>query len=292
MDFRTLGQNPYAEVTKEGKLRELALSIHMEEQRRIGRLNETLSAQSMLDGVQDGISGTTDTDFRYDFKRKSANTFTVSPLWNGSSPTIMADLDDGCDLLRQNGHIRGDICIMGSTAINAFLEDTDVRAEADNRRFNLINILTNPVPSNLQFMVDGGFDPRGTITTHKGRTLWLFTYDEFYQTDAGTSTPYMPIHKVLLTSSQARFDRYFGPSDMMPVDSQRRSWMQEVFGFGSGGIIEPMNVKNPSHTFNAGMFYMDAYRSADGKKASIRTQCAPIFATTMTDAVVTMTVTS
>jgi len=37
------------------------------------------------------------------------------------------------------------------------------------------------------------------------------------------------------------------------------------------------------------MFYCDAYPSGDKKKVTIRTQSAPIFATTQTDAFLTFT---
>jgi hypothetical protein len=44
-----------------------------------------------------------------------------------------------------------------------------------------------------------------------------------------------------------------------------------------GGIVNPA------------MFYNDAYQAEDGKKIAVRTQTAPIFATTQTDAFVTLT---
>jgi hypothetical protein len=50
----------------------------------------------------------------------------------------------------------------------------------------------------------------------------------------------------------------------------------------------PPLVKNAGATVLAPAFYFDAYRSEDKKRVSVRTQSAPIFATTQTDAFVRM----
>ena len=47
----------------------------------------------------------------------------------------------------------------------------------------------------------------------------------------------------------------------------------------------------PTNTIMANMFHSDAYMAANGKAVTVRTQAAPIFATTMTDAFVTITTT-
>ncbi len=49
----------------------------------------------------------------------------------------------------------------------------------------------------------------------------------------------------------------------------------------------PPNIKNLGSVITPAMFYSDAYKAQDDKKVTIRTQAAPIFATTQTDAFVT-----
>jgi len=49
----------------------------------------------------------------------------------------------------------------------------------------------------------------------------------------------------------------------------------------------PPNIKNQSAIISPAMFYSDAYKAQDDKKITIRTQAAPIYATTQTDAFVT-----
>ena len=92
---------------------------------------------------------------------------------------------------------------------------------------------------------------------------------------------------MLLTSSGARFDRYFGPSEVLPQSSQQEAWMEEMFGFGSIGQLPP-NVTNVDAIVSPAMFYFDAYPSNNNKQVTARMQAAPIFATTQTDAVVVL----
>ena len=63
-----------------------------------------------------------------------------------------------------------------------------------------------------------------------------------------------------------------------------------MFGFNMDAPPMPANIKG-SGTLMPNMFHSDAYMAANGKALTVRTQAAPIFATTMTDAFVTITTT-
>jgi hypothetical protein len=292
LNLRLAGENPYSNRSRTERMRMLANDLHREQIRRILRLNELLAADAIINGQHVAISGTTNTDYIYDFKRKATHTITVGTLWDAASPTIMANIDTACDLVRADGHVTPDIIIMGSSAANAFINDASIQATADNRRYQLVQVSSNPVPARFQFMVDAGFIPRGRLETDQGYELWIFTYVDVYTSDAGVATKYMTANKAVVLSSMARFDRYFGPPEMLPISPARASYIQSTFGFGPSVPNLPQRIKNSSHVVRPGMFYFDAYESPGGKTATVRTQSAPIFATTMTDTVVTMTVTS
>lgn len=287
LNSRVAGENPYARITKGDRARLLALEHHQEHIRRIVRTMEFLAKESVLNGKQPAIIGTANEALIYDFKRLASHTITVGTGWNQASPDILGDIDGGCELIRQDGHVMPDFIVIGGTAMGSFISDTTVKEQADNRRFELINVSTNnPVPDKLAHMVAGGFVPRGRLRTPKGYELWLFTYVDTYQDTAGTAIKYMPEDQALIGASQARCDRYFGPSETLPasLSSHREQLYQSLFGIGTANILAPPNIKNMGAVINPAMFYNDAYYGPDGKNIVIRTQAAPILAVTMTDA--------
>ena len=285
---RLAGDSPYQNKTRLERTRKLGLTEHQEHIRRIVRLCEVLAAQSALEGIQDAIFGTTNTDFLYDFHRLSTHTVTPAAKWDVVGTDLIGDIDTGCALIRADGKVLPDCLIMGSGAMEGFIANTSVLAQADSRRFELIMVSrNNPVPPKLDFMIEGGFIPRGRLRTPAGFEVWLFTYLDVYTNAAGTATPYLPVNQALLFSSEARCDRYFGPPELMPQTSQQLQFFQEMFGFSPDLGVMPPNIKAGPGVVRPEMFYFDAYMAANHKTVTIRTQAAPIFATTMTDAFLT-----
>jgi hypothetical protein len=290
LEKRMAGENPYQKRSRLTRMRLLAVKYHHENVRRHVRLFERLAAQSILEGKQDAILGTSNADLQYDFRRNATHIITVGTGWNQAGADILGDLDTACERIRQNGHANADFAGIGGDAMDALIKDTTVKETADNRRFELIEVSTNnPVPPRFTRFVDAGWTPRGRLRTPKGYTLWLFTYTDVY-TDQDTDLPvkYLPEDKCIVAASTARCDRYFGPPETLPIIPQKVQLMQELFGFGPDSAPMPMNIKNPGAVVIPEMFYADAYVSADWKKVSIRTQSAPIYATTQTDAFVTL----
>ena len=283
---RLAGENPYdGNQTRLDRCRALALKGAKEIVRRMIRLYERLAAQSVIEGIQDAILDTSDTNLQYDFKRNSNLLITVSNTWDSGSQTIMADIDGACDNLRQYGHITPDYMLIGGGALAALLDDSDISTLADNRRFGLINVDNlSSMPPRFARLVAAGAEWRGTFKTAKGRTLYLFTYTDIYDNESGTATLYMPTDKAIIGSSTARFDRYFGPPDVLPVDTEVRNLYADYFGFSPDALPMPMNVKNPGGIITPEMFFFDAYKGKGNKSLTLRSQSAPIFATTMTDA--------
>lgn len=285
---RLAGESPYSNSTRLDRMRDLGLTIHKESQRRIIRLCEVLAAQSALEGVQDAIFDTSNTDLQYDFHRLATHTVTPAAKWDVITTDIIGDIDTGCNLVRANGKVQPDCLIMGGGAMAAFLANTTVKELADNRRIELIQVsLNNPVPANLAFMVESGFNARGLLRTAEGYELWMFTYVDGYTNAAGTFTKYMPTEQALLFASEARCDRYFGPPELLPNTPLKMQFFQEMFGFSPQLGMRPPNIKAASGVVQPEMFYFDAYTAANHKTVTVRTQAAPIYATTMTDAFLT-----
>lgn len=283
LNKRTSGEKLYAPMTREARLRKLSMRAMKETVKRSVRMFEILASQSARTGKQDAIIGTTDTDLQYDWSRNATNTHTVAVKWTNATPDILGDLDVAGDRLRVFGHVRAEAAIVGDSGMKALIRASEMQTLADNRRFTLMRIGgNNPVPARMQFLVDHGFDPRGYVETYKGRTIWLFTYDEGHDT-SGTYVPYMPVDECLVFNVSARCDRYFGPPETLPLDSRMRAFYQDRFGLSPNAMPSVPMIKKAG-VIMPGMFHFDAYPNGDNTGITHRTQSAPIFGTTHVDA--------
>jgi hypothetical protein len=286
--FRRPGESPMSTATRLDRMRSHASEHHQEHVRRIVRLFEYMASQSILNGQMPSILGTSDPNLLYDFLRNATHNFNPPLVWTNASSKPIDDLEDAAALIRQDGHAKADVVLMGADAIDAFVRHSTVQALADNRRFELIQVGQNPVPPNLQRFVDAGAIPRGRLRTPKGYEMWLFVYIDGYTNSGGTFTPYMPVDDVIVAASSARCDRYFGPGEKLPDIPMRDQLYQQLFGIAPGLEPMPPMVRDVNRAISPAMFSFDAYVSENWKRVSIRTQSAPIFATTQTDAFATI----
>ena len=287
--FRLAGENPYARRTRTERLRELAMENHNEHVRRFVRMFEHLCSLSILTGKMPAILGTTVSDLEYDFQRRPSHIVTVANTWDSVSADIMGDLTSASEKVRADGHVHPDMLLVGDNALEALLKDPAMLALADNRRFDQIEVRSGyNAPEKFQRFLDGGFLPRGRLQLPSGYELWVFSYVDGYTDEAGDFTKYLPADEALVCYSQARCDRYFGPPERLPMTASEEAYYQEYFGFSPAQPPMPPNIYGGDRTISPAMFYFDAYVADTKKNLTIRTQTAPIFATTMTDAFVTL----
>jgi len=286
---RLAGENPYQQKDRLTRLRRLALKTHFEHIRRTVRMFEFLAFESLLKGTMPAIIGTSNDDLVYDFHRNSTHFITPTNSWNSGSQDILGDIDGAADKIRANGHVLPDGLLLGSDAMSDLVKDTTVKALADNRRFELIMVSSkNPVPPKFQRFLDSGLIARGRLEAPQGHELWLFTYLDVYTDGSGDPVKYMPADQGLMFSSGARCDRYFGPPERLPITGLDVQWYREMFGMNLLAPPMPPNIKNMGQVINPAMFYCDAYAASGNKAVTVRTQSAPIFATTQTDAFATL----
>jgi len=284
---RVAGENPYDGRDKFDRMRRLAREYHMEHIRRYVRLFEILAGSSLLDGQMPAILGTDNADLVYDWGRNAGNFITPAVPWNNTNADIVGDLDAAFDQARQVGKVRPNVLFMAGDVAQAFFNDATIQEFANNRRIMLVQAgMMDGVPAQFSDLVSAGADYRGYIQTPQGRRLDLFTYNDFYDDTDGNSQPYMPDGYAFMAKYGARCDRYFGPSERLPLLSTDMALYTEMFGFSPVALPMPQNIKG-GQIITPQMFYCDAYRSNDNKKVTIRTQSAPIFAPTETNAFIT-----
>lgn len=292
---RVAGENPYQRMTREDRMAMKAMLIHHEHMNQQIHTMEYLCREAVLTGQHPAILGTSNSDLIYDFYRNAGNTITVSNTWDSGNQTIIADIDAGIDQLQQEAYLYGEYgMLVGTDAFGALKADSDIRSDSDNRRFQFVALggEIRELPTSFQRYKDNGFQPRGYVETDKGRKVWIFTYDLTFTDDfsvdgVDTETPWMPLDKALIFHPQARCDRYFGPPARLPFTAEEKALYQDMFGFSMDAAPQPPKIQNPG-VIDARMFYPYAYRAADHQSVELRTQSAPIFPTTQTDAFVVL----
>jgi hypothetical protein len=288
------GESRYGSgLTQYDRLRAYALKQHSEHMRRIARTFEYLASVSVIQGQQPAIIGTVNSDLIYDFKRNAENFITVGTAWSDIASDILGDIDNGCLKVRQNGRKTPDMILFSGPDMDAFMKNTAIKEQADNRGFEVIRVTRdNPVPERMMRFVDAGMIARGLLRTPEGFELWMFTYVDSFDDETGNAVKYLPDNKTVIAASEARCDLYLGPPERLPLSTAEKQWYQEMFGMNMDLPSVPMNMRGTkwSELF-ALAAHCDAYPRAGRKGVAIRSQAAPIFPTTQTDAFVTITTT-
>lgn len=224
----------------------------------------------------------------YDFDRAANNTIVPAILWSVVATAVPIDnLDDLADSLQENGKTEGMASVFGTDAFTSFLATDQITAIADNRRLNFVQAGDSRglpgIPADMQWMIDAGFKYAAYVTTNKGRTIFIFTYNEKYQTDAGVWTPFMPTKDVLLFDHMARFDRYFGPRIRFDLETEEERVMNRLLGL-ENLHSQVINDSVPVGVLDARMFHHDAFLGDNKTVIGIETYTGPIYAPTHVDA--------
>ena len=291
---RNPGETPFDSATQQSRLLGKAARLHKESVVRHMRTWEFLAREAILTGQHPMILGTSNAALIYDFYRKATHTFAVGAKWDVVGTDIIGDFDTAIDLIQQDSNNFGDYgALIGVAGMEGLRKNTQMKAEADIRRYEFVELGERPItlPTQFNVYVEHGFALAGKVRTYNNRTVYLFTYDltftdDFTTPGTDTETKWMPTDKCLVFTPNARCDKLFGPPNRMPLTATERQWFMDMFGFDMEAAPMPDNVINPS-TFDMRAFYFDA----DGSREAVRlyTQSAPIFPTTETDAFVTMT---
>jgi hypothetical protein len=250
------------------------------------RMMNYLCGQGIIEGVQDAIIGTSDTDLQYDFYRRATHLKTLTTPWSThATATPLKDIDLGVDLNIQDGAKKSNIMLAGDTAWSDFLQCAELEVYStysDFKAFVPAGDARLSMPSEMNFLTENGWDFQGVVKTWKGRTVHVFTSEELVEVTAGTPQRSMPSKKVVICGPDSRLDQVYGPPETFPEDEmviqQYRAW----FGFEPG--MAPAGEPNlVNGMIRPEMFCIDAYENKYRTLRTIRSQCAPIYVPVETD---------
>lgn len=143
-------------------------------------------------------------------------TLTGNNRWGQSAAKVLDNLEDWSDTVLTNGFANVDMCIMGKSALRAFLADADVLKMLDNRRVEMGLINPRDLPNGVKYI---GHLNKPNID--------IYTYAEVYLddwTDPSTpaTLPLVPDNKVILIPSSPNFMLAYGACTY--IDDATQNW--------------------------------------------------------------------
>jgi hypothetical protein len=129
--------------------------------------------------------------------RRQADSLVVNGAparWDVSTGVPLTDLETGAQFLREQGLSMGTTvtCIMGRDAFRAFMNNQQVTNQADNRRIRRVEI-------DMPEMRREGMAFQGMIAVYDFNVM-IWTYSDFFETDAGVKTSYIDDNKVIMVA--------------------------------------------------------------------------------------------
>lgn len=237
----------------------------------IRRAVELQIAQVLQTGATSLTDETGAVIFAADYSTKTTHKATVSTTWatDGSAGTPLADLASLAEVVRRDGKKEPNKLIFGTSALQRFLANADVKAQLDNRR-----------------MERGMIDPKaqGGGATRFGR-VWvgdydfeLWTYRESYlDPQSGLHVPYIDTDNVIMMSDGGRIDLTFGSLPMfVPPEGRAARFL-------------PPRISLPGRGFD---LTTNAWVTPDGKHLMLSGGTRPLVIPTAIDTFASLNVTT
>lgn len=272
-------------LSQQARMRALSAQVLREVVRRMTRKMELMAWESMLTGKMSAITGTTESDLQYDFKRLATHAV-AGTGWTSSSADILGDLDTWWNLMLADAFVRPNIMLCGDTVIEAINNNDAIQGFADNRRYGFMDMLVSPLTdSRMKRLVTNGFDYAGSIRTTKNHEFFMFTYPHNHS----SGTRYLPDAKMVMTHDAVLTERQFGPGDRLPPSQQEIQDYRQYMGVDITSMPQNLNIRTGTNTFDPSWFTFGFQRYE--KSFKVVAQIAPIFVTKHTDAWVVATIT-
>lgn len=196
---RAAGENIYGAGSPDERAAEQLGRDMAELDNLITRREEWMCAQALFTGQIQMIGEGVNESVNFGLAASHNITLTSGDLWTADTSDPLGDLRTWRRLIIQDSGVSPDIVVMGSDAIDAFLNNAKVLSALDNRRVDLGQIVPSALPNGVTYygyIREAGVD--------------IYGYDEWYLDDAGVEQPMVPTQKVLMGSTRARTEMLYG----------------------------------------------------------------------------------
>lgn len=200
---RVPGDNPF----QDPGYRAMIITRFMDGMRKINnkivRANELQASQVLQTGTATLLDANGAEIYAIDYKPKATHFPTSSTAWTDASPDILGDIESLGQVVRNDGKQAPDTLIMGIDAFSAFILDDVIQPLFDNRRIEAGRIgRMSVLPEDARF--------RGTVDVGNYKYDVVTYAGVFKDPNGGAIVPFMDPAKVILLSSDSRFDALFG----------------------------------------------------------------------------------
>mgnify|MGYP002869220458 FL=1 len=175
--------------------------IELREQ--ITRREELMCAQTIFTGaipvIGDGVNESID----FSFTNKEVIS-AATKKWTNAASDPIADLKRWHKAVQKSGFVNCNICVMGSSVADAFVNHEKVQKLLDVKNYNLAVIQPRQLPNGVTYI--------GTI--HE-LGMDIYTYNEWYLDDWTDEAnpeekPLVPDNQLALLSTGANYSMYYG----------------------------------------------------------------------------------
>ena len=205
MTKQSVGSNIYDDPIFQQNIVKRALWSARVLENKIRRAMELQASQILTLGTITSVDAANATVFTENFGALNTHFTTAGTVWSGSGHPV-ADLVILADLIAQDSYLPPDKVIMGSTSLTEALAITEFKDlfmdASESWRIGRIAPGTEDTLRGAQIV--------GTIWAG-GHNLTIYQYNGTYKHPyTGVVTKFVPAEKVIMMSSQARFDATFG----------------------------------------------------------------------------------
>lgn len=194
---RGIGENVFSTRTPEQRQNELLASDIEDLDDSITAREEWLAAQVLFEGkavlsgyIDHANKNKIEQELDYGF----TNIITVAPtdLWSGVDVDIYGSIEEYRLRVLQATGVSPDTLILGRDAYKAFRLNKTIQAQMNN-----LNMYVGEFKPKLQS------DAITYVGKLAGLGIEIYTYDDWYLDDDGTTKPYVPANKILLAKAGA-----------------------------------------------------------------------------------------
>ena len=168
----------------------------------ISRTEEYMAARTLLDnaytidqylnGYGTALSQPFSINFFGDGNNANTAVYTPGTPWTVNATTIISDIAAMCNMLKKRGLPATDV-IMGASAADIFVRNTDIRAILDNRRMQLVADTMDPAEVAAGTTYLGRFNANGNVVD-------IYAYSATYVDANGADQYFFDDDKIVVTS--------------------------------------------------------------------------------------------
>lgn len=200
---RVPGENPFEAPDFRASLIMRMFRGMVKIERKIRRSMELQASQVLQTGT---ITLTNDQGvalYTLDFQPKATHFPTAGTAWGTGGDDPLGDLESLAEVIRNDGLEDPDELLMGVDAYNAFIKNSDVKAQLDNRRMETARIVSMEKRGN-------GGTYRGVVEVGNYK-FDIWTYGGRYKDpQTGNKIQFIDPSKVIVRASGARLEVSFG----------------------------------------------------------------------------------